>query len=62
MLHPTIRLELGRADAADRVARASRAALPERHRHPPPLRKGSAYAVARLARRLDAESARRAVA
>ena len=46
---------------ADRLRAVPRGvARPRRHR-PPPLRRHVAYAVARLAERLDAESARRAV-
>ena len=61
-MHPTIRLELGRVDAADRVRRASGVVSPVRRQHPPPMRGRAAYVTARLARRLDSESARRAVA
>jgi hypothetical protein len=61
-MHPTIHHELSRAITADRVRRASRAEAPKRRRHPPPVRGRAAYAAARLASRLDSESARRAVA
>ena len=48
--------------AADRVRSAARGvARPRRHR-PPPIRGHVAYAVARLAGRLDSDSARRAIA
>ena len=48
--------------AADRLRAVPRGiARPRRHR-PPPIRGHVAYAVARLAGRLDSDSARRAVA
>jgi hypothetical protein len=50
------------AVAADRLRSAARGvARPRRHR-PPPVRGHVAYAVARVAGRLDNESARRAIA
>ena len=50
------------AHAADRLRAVPRGvARPRRHR-PPPIRGHMAYAVARVAGRLDHESARRAVA
>jgi hypothetical protein len=61
-MHSTLHLELYRAEAADRVRRAHRAVVPLRRRHPPPVRGRVAYAAARLGRRLDPESAKRAVA
>jgi hypothetical protein len=61
-MHSNLHQELYRAEAADRVRRAHRAVLPLRRQHPPPIRGRAAYAAARLARRLDRESARRAVA
>ena len=61
-MHSNLHDELYRAEAADRVRRAPRAVLPLRRHHPPPIRGRAAYAAARLARRLDSESARRAVA
>ena len=60
-MHSNLHYELYRAEAADRVRRAHRAVLPLRRHHPPPIRGRAAYAVARLARRLDSESARRAI-
>jgi hypothetical protein len=45
-----------RAEAAQRVARQTRL------QHPPPIRSRAAYAAARVARRLDIASARKAVA
>ena len=61
-MHPTIQYKLARTIAADRAGRASSAVLPERRLHPPPVRGRVAYVAARLARRLDTEQARRAVA
>jgi hypothetical protein len=61
-MHSNIHYELYRAEAAARVRRAHRATVPPRAKHPPPLRGRVAYAAARLARRLDSESARKAVA
>jgi hypothetical protein len=60
-MHSGLHYELYRAEAADRVRRAHRAAVPVRRKHPPPLRGRVAYAAARLARRLDPESAKRAI-
>jgi len=45
-----------RAEAAQRVSRHARL------QHPPPIRSRAAYAAARVARRLDIASARKAVA
>jgi hypothetical protein len=45
-----------RAEAAQRVARHADL------QHPPPIRSRAAYAAARVARRLDIASARKAVA
>ena len=61
-MHSNLHDELYRAMAADRVRRAPRAVVPLRRQHPPPIRGRAAYAAARLARRLDSESARKAVA
>ena len=60
-MHSTLHHELYRAEAADRVRRANRAVVPLRRRHPPPVRGRAAYVAARLARRLDPESARKAI-
>jgi hypothetical protein len=60
-MHSTLHQELYRAEAADRVRRAHRAVLPLRRRHPPPVRGRVAYAAARLASRLDPETARKAI-
>ncbi len=61
-MHSNLHQELYRTLAADRVRRAPRAVVPLRRHHPPPIRGRAAYAAARLARRLDSESAKRAVA
>jgi hypothetical protein len=61
-MHSNLEFELYRTLAADRIRSAPRAVDPERRRHPPPLRGWAAYATGRLARRLDSESARRAIA
>jgi hypothetical protein len=57
-MHTDLHIELSRALAADRARRAPRAGFPTRRQHPPPRRGRAAYAEARLARRLDSESAR----
>jgi hypothetical protein len=51
-----------RTVAAERVATANRRAKAARLQHPPPVRSRVAYIAARAASRLDAASARRAVA
>jgi len=61
-MHSMNHYELARTNAADRVERASRAVVPARRQHPPPVRGRMAYAAARVARRLDTEQARRAIA
>jgi hypothetical protein len=61
-MHSNLHDELYRTLAADRVRRAPRAVVPLRRQHPPPIRGRVAYVAARLARRLDSESARKAVA
>ena len=60
-MHSNLHYELYRAEAADRVRRAHRAVVPMRRRHPPPVRGRVAYVAARLARRLDPETARKAI-
>jgi len=61
-MHSLINYDLAQTLAADRVRSVPRGvARPRRHR-PPPVRRHVAYAVARIAGRLDSESARRAVA
>ena len=61
-MHSQLSNELIRVLAADRIRQAPSVVIPERRQHPPPLRGRVAYAAARLARRLDSESARKAVA
>ncbi len=61
-MHSQLHFELYRVLAADRVRHAPRAVVPLRRQHPPPMRGRAAYVAARLARRLDSESAKRAVA
>jgi hypothetical protein len=61
-MHSQLQFEIYRTLAADRVRRAPGVVVPKRRQHPPPVRGRAAYAAARLARRIDPESARRAVA
>ena len=61
-MHPTMQYKLARTIAADRAERASRAVLPKRRMHPPPIRGRVAYLAARLASRIDTEQAKRAIA
>lgn len=62
-MHTLIHLDHARAVADERVRAAARAsARPPRPWPPPPVRGRVAYAAARVASRLDADSARRAVA
>jgi hypothetical protein len=61
-MHSLLHDELYRTTAADRVRNAPSVVTPVRRQHPPPIRGRVAYVAARLARRLDSESARRAVA
>jgi hypothetical protein len=61
-MHSLNHHEIAHVEAADRVRRASRAPSPVRRHRPPPIRGRAAYAAGRLARRLDGESARRAIA
>ena len=61
-MHSLNHVDYANAVVADRLRAVPRGvARPRRHR-PPPVRGHVAYAVARLAGRLDTESARRAVA
>jgi hypothetical protein len=53
---------LANSVAAERAEAAQRVAKRARLEHPPPVRSRAAYAAARIARRLDAASARKAVA
>ncbi len=61
-MHSLNHVHLARVQAAERTRRSERAVPRVRRHRPPPLRVRVAFAAARLARRLDAESARRAVA
>ena len=61
-MHSNLHLELYRAESAERIRHAQSVASRRRRQHPPPWRQAVAREVARLARRLDAESARMAVA
>ncbi len=60
-MHSLNHIDYAHAVAADRLRPAARGVAPRRDR-PPPVRRHVAYAVARVAGRLDSESARRAVA
>jgi hypothetical protein len=60
-MHTQLHDELARVMAADRIRQTPRAVIPQRRQNPPPLRGRVAYVAARLARRLDAETAKRAV-
>jgi len=61
-MHSLNHVDYANAVVADRLRAVPRGvARPRRHR-PPPVRGHVAYAVARIAGRLDSESARRAVA
>jgi hypothetical protein len=61
-VHSLSHIVYAQSVAADRVRPVPRAvSAPRRHRSPP-VRGRAAYAVARVAHRLDAEVARRAVA
>ena len=61
-MHTQLSNELMRVLAADRIRQAPSVVTPVRRKHPPPVRVRAAYAAARLARRLDPESARDAIA
>ena len=62
-MHSLIHHDYARSVAEERVRLASKSrASAGRHRPPPAVRVRAARAAARLAHRLDAESARRAVA
>jgi hypothetical protein len=60
-MHSLIGHEYTRATAAERRRRAAERPPGRPRSQPPPLRRGAAIAVARLAVRLDADAARRAV-
>lgn len=61
-MHSLNHVAYGNAVAADRLRSAARDVARTRRHRPPPIRGHVAYAVARVAGRLDTESARRAVA
>jgi len=61
-MHSLFHLENVRADASERQRVSRRRAIPPRKPEPPPLRRRAAHVAGRLAIRLDAEAARRAVA
>ncbi|HWT24963.1 MAG TPA: hypothetical protein VN213_15785 [Solirubrobacteraceae bacterium] len=61
-MHSLNHVEFARTHAAERTRRSTRKGPRARHHRPPPLRVRVAFAAARIASRLDAESARRAVA
>jgi hypothetical protein len=61
-MHSLNQLYLGQVDAAERVRPVPRAVRAQQRHRPPPARSRAAYVAARVARRLDAEAARRVVA
>jgi hypothetical protein len=61
-MHSQLSNELIRVLAADRIRQAPSVVVPERRHKPPPIRVRAAYGAARLARKLDSESARKAIA
>lgn len=61
-MHSLIHAELVHATAAERLRTPARGVTRTRRHRPPPYRRALAYATASLARRLDADSARRATA
>ena len=61
-MHSMLSYHMYRTLADDRVVKSRGVPITRRRRHPPPVRGRAAYAAARIARRLDSESARRAVA
>lgn len=61
-MHSLLHSAYGRSVAAERAQAAEREAKHARLQHPPPVRSRAAYAAARVARRLDAAAARKAVA
>ena len=62
MIHSLILNDYAHVVAADRRRAVPRGVARARRHRPPPIRRHVAYAVARVAGRLDSESARRAVA
>jgi hypothetical protein len=61
-VHSLNHIVLAHTVASDRVRPVPRAVSAPRSDRPPPVRGRAAYAVARVARRLDADVARRTVA
>jgi len=61
-VHSLTHVVLAQTLAADRTRPTPRTELGARPHRPPPVRGRAAYAVARVAHRLDADVARRAVA
>lgn len=61
-MHSQINAVYVQSVAADRARSFPRAVRASRRHRPPPVRVRAAYAVGRVARRLDADVARRAVA
>ena len=61
-MHSLNHVDYANAVVADRLRAVPRGVARSRRHRPPPVRGHVAYAVARLAGRLDSESARRAVA
>jgi hypothetical protein len=61
-VHSLIHETYAHTVAADRVRPLPRVVIAPRRHRPPPVRGRAAYAAARVARRLDRDVARRAVA
>ena len=61
-MHSLNHITYGNVVAADRLRAVPRGVARTRRHRPPPIRGHVAYAVARLAGRLDSDSARRAIA
>jgi hypothetical protein len=61
-MHSLNHATLGQAVAADRVRPVPRALRAQQRHRPPPVRARAALTAARIARRLDADTARRTVA
>lgn len=61
-MHSLNHSDFARANATERVESAQGRAVAARLQHPPPVRSRAAYLAARVASRLDAATARKAVA
>jgi hypothetical protein len=61
-MHSLIHPAYGNSVVAERAEAAQRVQRRARLQHPPPIRSRAAYAAARIARRLDSASARKAIA